>query len=196
MPLRQAQQQANSQRGSVAQVHQQIQVLAAEQRSIDEQVRQQNQRRERLQADRNALAARGGAIGAHAGATGQAGSSEQLEILQARVNELQDHVPQLDEPAQPGAKALNDETHKQADLAARLDAQRPCGKKCEPMENWRPGCRKTRLCRTCRNCGRGWHVQQGWRMPWRQPARAHGRTGSRAARIGAMPLPAMRLRPN
>jgi chromosome segregation protein len=38
-------------------VQQQIQVLAADQRNIEEQSRQLNQRRERLVADRNALAA-------------------------------------------------------------------------------------------------------------------------------------------
>ena len=54
--LRQAQQKALEQRSSVVQVQQQIQVLAAEQRNIDEQSRQLGQRRERLQADRNALA--------------------------------------------------------------------------------------------------------------------------------------------
>ena len=54
--LRQAQNKANEQRGSVVQVQQQIQVLAAEQRNTEEQSRQLNQRRERLQADRNALA--------------------------------------------------------------------------------------------------------------------------------------------
>lgn len=79
-------------------------MLAAEQRSIDEQVRQQNQRRERLQADRNALAVPEAAQLAHMQAQ-LAGSSEQLEILQARVNELQDHVSATSRrTAQPGAK--------------------------------------------------------------------------------------------
>ena len=55
--LRQAQARSTEQRASVAQVQQQIQVLAADQRNIEEQSRQLNQRRERLVADRNALAA-------------------------------------------------------------------------------------------------------------------------------------------
>ena len=54
--LRQAQSQANAQRAGVAQVQQQIQVLAAEQRHIEEQSRQLQQRHERLRGDRNALA--------------------------------------------------------------------------------------------------------------------------------------------
>ena len=55
--LRQAQLKSNVQRGLVSQVQQQIQVLAADQRNIEEQARQLHQRHERLTADRNALAA-------------------------------------------------------------------------------------------------------------------------------------------
>ena len=55
--LRVAQQRSNEQRGSVAQVQQQIQVLAADQRNIEEQSRNLNARQERLSADKNALAA-------------------------------------------------------------------------------------------------------------------------------------------
>ncbi|MFM8591122.1 MAG: chromosome segregation SMC family protein, partial [Limnohabitans sp.] len=50
--LQQAQHKAREQHASVFQVQQQIQVLAAEQRSIDEQTRQQQQRRDRLGTDR------------------------------------------------------------------------------------------------------------------------------------------------
>jgi len=53
--MRQAQAKANEQRGSVVQVQQQIQVLAADQRNIEDQTRQLSTRRERLLADRNAL---------------------------------------------------------------------------------------------------------------------------------------------
>src|SRR6476660_5507721 len=55
--LRQAQARSLEQRGAVTQVQQQIQVLAADQRNIEEQSRQLNQRRERLRTDQNALAA-------------------------------------------------------------------------------------------------------------------------------------------
>ena len=53
--LRNAQKADTDQRASVVQVQQQIQVLAAEQRSLDEQRRQFETRFERLRADRNAL---------------------------------------------------------------------------------------------------------------------------------------------
>ena len=54
---RTAQTKANEQRQLVTQVQQQIQVLAAEQRSTSEQSRQLETRYERLRTDRNALAA-------------------------------------------------------------------------------------------------------------------------------------------
>ncbi len=53
--LRQAQAKANEQRASVSQVQQQIQVLAADQRNIEEQSRSLGLRLEKLTADRNAL---------------------------------------------------------------------------------------------------------------------------------------------
>ena len=52
-----AQTRARQQAAAVAQVQQQIQVLAAEQRGLGEQIRQQQQCRERLQAGQNALIA-------------------------------------------------------------------------------------------------------------------------------------------
>jgi chromosome segregation protein len=59
--LRAAQQRANAQRGAVAQVQQQIQVLAAESRSVDEQSRQLKARRDRLAGERQGLATPDGA---------------------------------------------------------------------------------------------------------------------------------------
>ena len=55
--LRHAQRVANEQRSTVSQVQQQIQLLAADQRNIEDQSRQLNTRHDRLTADRNALSA-------------------------------------------------------------------------------------------------------------------------------------------
>jgi len=55
--LRQAQATANQQRGRVAEVQQQIQVLAAESRNVDEQSRGLKTRRDRLMAEKAGLAA-------------------------------------------------------------------------------------------------------------------------------------------
>jgi chromosome segregation protein len=119
--LRQAQTRANEQRASVSQVQQQIQVLAAEQRNIEEQSRQLNQRRERLVTDRNALAAPDEARLANAQAQ-LASATEAAETLDAVLHELQDSVPQLDEERRSAQQAVNSESARQADLSARLEA--------------------------------------------------------------------------
>ncbi|MDO5653787.1 MAG: chromosome segregation protein SMC [Brachymonas sp.] len=158
--LRAAQQKANTQRSSVVQVQQQIQVLAAEQRSIDEQLRQQNQRRERLQTDRNALAAPE-ATQLSQMQTQLASSGEQLEILLARVTELQDSVPQLDEQRRTAQQALNDETRKQADLAARLEALKALQDKVRTSGKLSPWLQKHGLAEMQGLWSR-LHVQPGW----------------------------------
>ncbi|MFN3736420.1 chromosome segregation protein SMC [Hydrogenophaga sp.] len=119
--LRAAQARANEQRASVGQVQQQIQVLAAEQRSLDEQSRALNQRRERLVNDRNALAAPDEARVQQA-QDQLAQAQEQAEMLAARLQELQDTVPQLDDDRRAAQQAVNAESARQADLSARLEA--------------------------------------------------------------------------
>ncbi len=119
--LRQAQNRANEQRSSVTQVQQQIQVLAAEQRNIEEQSRQFNQRRERLAADRNALAAPDEARLVNA--QSQLASAQELaEQNDAVLQELQDSVPLLDDERRAAQQAVNQESARQADLSARLEA--------------------------------------------------------------------------
>ncbi|GAB3188200.1 chromosome segregation protein SMC [Hydrogenophaga aquatica] len=119
--LRQAQGKASEQRVAVTQVQQAIQVLAAEQRGIEEQSRQLQQRRERLSADRNAMTA--------PDETRLIQVREQLETAQetqaqadARLQELQELLPQLDEERRQAQAAVNTESRAQAELSARLDA--------------------------------------------------------------------------
>ncbi|MBU4519196.1 MAG: chromosome segregation protein SMC, partial [Gammaproteobacteria bacterium] len=119
--LRQAQNRANEQRGSVTQVQQQIQVLAAEQRNIEEQSRQLNQRRERLAADRNALAAPDEARLLDAQSQ-LVVAQEAADVADAVLHELQDSVPHLDEQRRAAQQAVNQESAKQSDLSARMEA--------------------------------------------------------------------------
>ncbi|MDH0363893.1 chromosome segregation protein SMC [Comamonas aquatica] len=119
--LRATQHKANTQRQQVVQVQQQIQVLAAEQRSLNEQTRQHEARLERLRNDRNALAApdedRLQQVSAQ-----YADAAEMAEMAEAVLVELQDSVPQLDDERRQRQQALNAETSKQAELAARMEA--------------------------------------------------------------------------
>ncbi|KQR55505.1 chromosome segregation protein SMC [Acidovorax sp. Leaf160] len=119
--LRRAQQAATSQRAAVVQVQQQIGVLAAEQRSIDEQSRQLDVREERLLTDRNALAAPDENRLEQLREELEA-AQESAEMAEARHAELQDAVPQLDEDRRTRQQAVNTESARQADLSARLEA--------------------------------------------------------------------------
>ncbi|MDR2154958.1 MAG: chromosome segregation protein SMC [Burkholderiaceae bacterium] len=119
--LRQAQAGVAAQRSAVAQVQQQIQVLAAEQRGIEEQTRERAARRERLDADRNALDAPDEQRLRNLQAQ-LTDAREAAEIADARLHEWQDSVPLLDEARRAAQQAVNAETGKQADLSARLDA--------------------------------------------------------------------------
>ncbi len=114
--LRQAQSRA-----AVVQVQQQIQVLAAEQRSIDEQRRQQEARHERLRADRSALAVPDEARLADLQEQ-LASAQEGAEMAEAVLFELQESVPQLDEDRRARQQAVNQESARQADLSARMEA--------------------------------------------------------------------------
>ena len=121
--LRQAQGNADRQRARVTEVQQAIQVLAAEQRGMDEQGRQLQARRERLGADRQAV---------------QAPDETRLQTLQgqladaeasqaevdARLQEAQEQLPLLEQQRRAAQETLNQEARTQADLSARLDALR------------------------------------------------------------------------
>ena len=119
--LRAAQNKANEQRQQVVQVQQQIQVLAAEQRSINEQKRQHESRLERLRNDRNALATPDEARLQQVSAQYE-DAAEMAEMAEAALMELQDSVPQLDDERRQRQQALNQETARQAELAARMEA--------------------------------------------------------------------------
>ena len=119
--LRKAQNDATAQRASVVQVQQQIGVLAADQRNIDEQSRQLEQRRERLLTDRNALAAPDEAR-LHNLQMQLAEAQTQAQESQARWHELQDQVPTLDEDRRSRQQTVNNESARLADLTARIEA--------------------------------------------------------------------------
>ena len=119
--LRASQAQANAQRQQVVQVQQQIQVLAAEQRSIHEQTRQHESRLERLRNDRNTLATPDDARLQQVNVQ-YADAAEMAEMAEAALVELQDSVPQLDDERRQRQQALNAETARQAELAARMEA--------------------------------------------------------------------------
>ncbi|WP_422842768.1 chromosome segregation protein SMC [Acidovorax sp. M2(2025)] len=158
--LRQAQSRASEQRASVVQVQQQIGVLAAEQRSIDEQSRQLDARFERLRSDRNALAAPDEAR--------LDNLREQLDAAQeiagtteARLQELQEAVPQLDDDRRARQQAVNSESARQADLSARLEALKALQEKVKTDGKLRPWLAKHGL-EGLQGLWSRIHIEPGW----------------------------------
>jgi chromosome segregation protein len=135
--LQQARHKANLQRNSVTEVQQQIQVLAAEQRSLDEQSRQLQQRRDRLVQDQRSLDAPDEAQLQQITAQ-LAQAQEQAALTDAAFHELQEQVPQHDEARRTAQQALNTESARQADLSARLDALKALQEKLRTDEKLQP----------------------------------------------------------
>ncbi|WP_101048872.1 chromosome segregation protein SMC [Macromonas nakdongensis] len=119
--LRQAQGRATQQRSAVGQVQQAIQVLAAEQRGIEEQSRQLQLRRERLHSERQATAAPDEARLADVTAELHAAQEAQAEA-DARLEDLEALEPKLDAARRAAQARANAEGQTHAELAARLDA--------------------------------------------------------------------------
>ncbi len=158
--LRKAQQNANEQRTGVNQVQQQIQVLAADQRSIEEQSRQFNQRRERLVTDQKALAV--------PDETKLLDLQRQLDaaqetagIAEARLAELQDSVPQLDEDRRAKQQAVNADSARQADLSARAEALKALQEKVKTDGKLAPWLAKHGL-DGMHGLWSKLHIEQGW----------------------------------
>ena len=158
--LRLAQKGANEQRASVAQVQQQIQVLAADQRSIEEQSRQLGSRRERLSADRNALAAPDEARLLNLQSQLEL-AQETASVADGRLHELQDAVPQLDDSRRERQKAVNTESARLADLSARMDALKALQEKVKTDGKLQPWLAKHGL-EKLQGLWTRIHIEQGW----------------------------------
>ncbi len=158
--LRAAQSKANEQRSSVGQVQQQIQVLAADQRNIEEQSRTLGLRHERLTADKNALNAPDEARLVNLN-TQFAAAREAQDEAEARLHELTDSVPQLDEDRRAKQQAVNTESAKQADLSARMEALKALQEKVKTDGKLKPWLAKHGL-DGLQGLWSRIHIEQGW----------------------------------
>jgi chromosome segregation protein len=121
--LRAAQARSSEQRDAVAGVQQQIQLLAAENRNLDDQLRQLGVRRERLAAERRGIAAPDANRLAELVREHDA-ASQALAQAEARLAELAQSAPRLDEDRRAQHEVVNRESGKLTELAARLEALR------------------------------------------------------------------------
>ena len=158
--LRAAQAKANEQRSSVAQVQQQIQVLAADQRNIEEQSRAFAARRERLLADRNALNAPDEARLVNLTAQFEAAKTNQ-DVALAVLHELTESVPLLDEDRRKRQQAVNSESARQADLSARAEALKALQEKVKTDGKLKPWLAKHGL-DALQGLWSRIHMEQGW----------------------------------
>jgi chromosome segregation protein len=162
--------QANEQRGSVTQVQQQIQVLAAEQRSIEEQSRQLTS------------AANAGSRPQRAGRARRrrwqnmqaqlAGSTRKPPLADARLHELQDALPQLDEARRASSKRQRPNRRARPICLPAWRRSRPCRKKSTDgkLQPWLAKHGWT----ACRACGAASTSSRAGKTPGGRAARAPG----------------------
>ncbi len=169
--LRLAQKGANEQRTQVGQVQQQIQVLAADQRSIEEQSRQLTSRREKLSVDRNALAAPDEARLVNL-QNQLSEAQESASVSDARLHELQDLVPQLDDTRRTQQQTANSESARQADLSARMEALKALQEKVKTDGKLRPWLAKHGL-EGLQGLWSRIHIDPGWENALEAALREH-----------------------
>jgi len=135
--VRAAQQRANEQRQRGSEVQQQIQILAAESRSVEEQSRALQARRDRISGERKGL---------------NAPDSDRLQALQlerqdaqrvaeeaaARLAEVSDRLPGLEEARRTAQEEANAQSARQAAISARLDALRALQEKVQTEGKLKP----------------------------------------------------------
>ncbi|EGJ10338.1 chromosome segregation protein SMC [Rubrivivax benzoatilyticus] len=158
--LRAAQADANRQRNAVTQVQQQIQVLAADSRNLDEQARQLRTRRERLAGERQQLQAPDTAR-LDALREDEAVAAERHEEAEGRLHELSEQVPALDEQRRAAQAAVNRENARQADIAARLEALRTLQEKVQTEGKLKPWLERHGLT-GMQGLWRQVHIEPGW----------------------------------
>lgn len=158
--VRAASQRANDQRQVAGQVQQQIQLLAAESRNLDEQSRQIQQRRERLRVEVQGLASPDELRLADLRRQHEAGQEEQ-GLIEARLGELSESVPALDE----ARKAAQDDSQQQsarlAEHSARLEALRALQDKVQTEGKLKPWLAKHGL-DSLQGLWTRVHIESGW----------------------------------
>jgi chromosome segregation protein len=151
---------ANEQRGVAGQVQQQIQLLAAESRNIDDQSRQLNLRRERLSTEQKGLAATDDARLTDMRRQMEVGQ-EELAVFEAQLGELTESVPTLDDARKAAQQDSNTQAARQAELGARLEALRALQEKVQTEGKLKPWLAKHGL-DSLQGLWTRVHIETGW----------------------------------
>jgi len=158
--VRAAQARANEQRAKVHEVQQQIQVLAADSRNVEEQSRALRTRRERLATEARTLASPDLQRLADLRSQHEA-ADESRDLAEARLHELQEQTPALEEQRRDQQATVNAESGKQADIAARLSALRALQEKVQTEGKLKPWLAKHGL-ESLQGLWTRIHIEPGW----------------------------------
>ena len=158
--LRSAQARSSDQRSKVAEVQQQIQLLAANSRNLDEQSRALQGRREKLVGEREGLSAPDMArLAALKLSSGQADEAHAQSA--ARLDTLSLELPALDEQRRGQQEAAHREATRQAEISARLDALRALQEKVQTEGKLKPWLAKHGL-DSLQGLWTQVHIEGGW----------------------------------
>jgi chromosome segregation protein len=151
---------SQAQRQEVAQVQQQIQVLAAESRSVEEQTRSLAGRRERLAGEHKGLQAPDLARLA-ALQEQEMGANGARDVAEGRLAELTEQTPQLDEQRRAAQQDSAAAAAQFSDLKARLDALRALQEKVQTEGKLKPWLERHGLA-GLQGLWKQVHIETGW----------------------------------
>jgi len=155
-----ARQRAQEQRQRGAEVQQQIQLLAAESRSVDEQLRGLQGRRERISGERKGLGAPDAAR-LETMSLQRKDAQRVAEEAAGRFNEISQCLPELDTTRRTAQEAANQQSACQTALSARLDALRALQEKVQTEGKLKPWLEKHGLA-SLSGLWTRLHIQTGW----------------------------------
>ncbi len=158
--VRAAQQRANDQRQRGNEVQQQIQLLAAESRSVDEQLRGLQSRRERLTSERKGLSAPDLAR-LQALQMERQDAQQVAEEAAARLADITERLPALDEARRAAQDDANAQSARQSTLTARLDALRALQEKVQTEGKLKPWLERHGLA-SLSGLWTRLHIEPGW----------------------------------
>ncbi len=158
--VRAAQARSNEQRGKVAEVQQQIQVLAADSRNLDEQTRTLKTRRDKLAAERQGLSAPDAARLDELSNKREA-SALALSQVETRLSTLADEVPALDAQRRGLQEVANAQAAKLAELSAKLEALRAMQAKVQTEGKLKPWLAQHGL-ESLQGLWTQIHIESGW----------------------------------
>ncbi|MFM8665243.1 MAG: chromosome segregation protein SMC [Betaproteobacteria bacterium] len=158
--VRAAQQRAQEQRQRGAEVQQQIQLLAAESRGVDEQLRALQGRRERISGERKGLGAPDAAR-LDALRLERQDAQRVAQEAAARLSEMGERLPELEAARRTAQDDANQQSARQAALSARLEALKALQDKVQTEAKLKPWLEKHGL-GSLTGLWTRLHVEAGW----------------------------------